>query len=271
MYCVIQKVATKKANPYGCYKELLADKTTMTIGSVTRIKYGYKYSRERFERPIKDAYRISIHQSYREGGKIKKKQWVICTMSYYTLLDSWPGDCIRKSVLETKLLEMGITEKELWELVYEKLDPIIAQVKAEFEKTEEYQAKMLQKKQMKAWLFRKTLFEKSHGVDAYEFCYDFFNNLMDFDYERELELAFEEKKRKEREQNEQKYSNYGGNHDHSQYRSYFAPSHSNYTDKEKIMLKKIYRQLSKAFHPDITQDDGEIMKLINKLKEGWGI
>jgi hypothetical protein len=83
MYCVIQKIVNKKPVQSGYSKELLVDWTTMTYQGKTETKYSYRYSDERFERPIKDAYKISIHKSYRENGKVKKKQWVICTMSYY--------------------------------------------------------------------------------------------------------------------------------------------------------------------------------------------
>lgn len=56
MFCVIQKVVKKKPNPYGACKELLVDSYTFSINGETKTKYTYKYSDERFERPIKDTY-----------------------------------------------------------------------------------------------------------------------------------------------------------------------------------------------------------------------
>ena len=39
------------------------------------------------------------------------------------------------------------------------------------------------------------------------------------------------------------------------------------------MLKKFYRSLSKTYHPDLNpnEDTTEAMKLLNKLKEQWGV
>ncbi|MCL6457883.1 MAG: hypothetical protein K6T85_07745 [Gorillibacterium sp.] len=271
MYCVIQKVVNKQPNPFGAYKELLANEITATYDSEIRTKYGYAYGNERFIRPIMDAYKISIHQSYREDGKVCKKQWTICTMGYYELLDSPPDDHIRTQQLKDKLKGMGISEKQLWEMVYAKLDPLVASVKEEFETTEEFQTEQKHKKQLKAWRMRKTLFEKSHGIDAYEFCYDFFNTSKNYQYENELRKAFEKKKEEQKQQEERKNSNYNDNHDYSKYSNYFTKPSSNYTDKEKVLLKKFYRCLARSFHPDISGDDGLAMTLINEFKEGWGI
>lgn len=41
--------------------------------------------------------------------------------------------------------------------------------------------------------------------------------------------------------------------------------------KEKLKLKKLYKTLAMTYHPDKSNDDGEMMKLINKLKDEWGI
>lgn len=115
MYCVIQELELKKENPYGEYKELISRETNWTINGVNGCTYGYTYSDERFKRPIKKAYKISIHHSYRENGKVKKKQWVICTMEYYSIVDY--GADIRgyftTSQWEDKLKSIGISEDEL--------------------------------------------------------------------------------------------------------------------------------------------------------------
>ena len=61
-----------------------------------------------------------------------------------------------------------------------------------------------------------------------------------------------------------------------QYRRYYSSGNttinqSNYTDKQKGYLKKIYRAAAAKLHPDIIKDDGEGMKFLNDLKEEWGI
>ena len=60
------------------------------------IHYAYRMTGGRFERPIRKAYKVSIHKSYREDGKVKKKQWVIGTMEYYNIATNcyWIGDCV---------------------------------------------------------------------------------------------------------------------------------------------------------------------------------
>lgn len=42
-------------------------------------------------------------------------------------------------------------------------------------------------------------------------------------------------------------------------------------EEEKIILKKFYRVLATAFHPDSPTGDAEMMRCVNQLKEMWGI
>ena len=76
-------------------------------------KYSYHYASERFERPIRKSYRISVHESYRENGKVKKKQTVICTIGYYEVVDwgDWPGDFVVGG-LASKADALGLEESE---------------------------------------------------------------------------------------------------------------------------------------------------------------
>jgi imidazoleglycerol phosphate synthase glutamine amidotransferase subunit HisH len=53
--------------------------------------------------------------------------------------------------------------------------------------------------------------------------------------------------------------------------SYFGTKRSNYSEEDKIKLKKMYKVLALQFHPDRSGDEGEMMKLVNRLKEDWGI
>lgn len=85
MYCVIQEIKLKKENTYGEYKELEAYYTSVKYG-VNCGYYGYEYTGGRFKRSIKKAYKISIHKSYRENGKVKKKQWSIGQLNIMKLL-----------------------------------------------------------------------------------------------------------------------------------------------------------------------------------------
>lgn len=279
LYCVIQKVKNKKQNPYGAHKELLVDNYSYSNnGGATKTKYTYKYSSERFERPKLDAYKISIHKSYRENGTVKKKQWVICTMGYYDLLDSWAGDHLLSSTLRTKLSEMCISEEELWEIIYQKLDPIIESVKKEFEQTEEYITKQQHDEILRKYRETKSEFEKKYGSDSYDYSYDIFGELRNAEYLKQLEQQYKaQQEYKERsyrayEQGNYKGSGYYGNN-YSNYNNsgYYGSNRSNYTEDEKKRLKKMIKVLSMKFHPDVEGGDEETMKLVNKLKEEWGV
>ena len=65
MYCIIQEIPTKKPNKGGYSKELKVEYMKMTIMSQDESHYYYT-TKGKFDRPIKKAYKISIHQSYRE-------------------------------------------------------------------------------------------------------------------------------------------------------------------------------------------------------------
>jgi hypothetical protein len=269
MYCVIQKVANKKLDPYGHHKELKVSSTSFGFaGEPLKTKYSYRYSDERFERPIKDAYKISIHESYRKDGKVQKKQWVICTMSYYELIDSWPGDFLTSTELKKKLERMEITEEELWEMVYQKLDPLIDEIKTEFESTEEYKTKAKHDEILRQYRAAKDEFEKEYGSDTYDYCYDIFGTIQNEEYLNQLKAQ----QKAQQEYQERSYQNSSQSNYNYNYQSSYSPlKKSNYTDEEKGMLKKIYRTASKQFHPDITNDDGSMMKFLTRLKEEWRI
>lgn len=67
MFCVIQEIITKRENPPGFSKRLeVTHYTTYAEDGTEQIKWGYVYSDECFERPVKKSYKVSVHQSYRD-------------------------------------------------------------------------------------------------------------------------------------------------------------------------------------------------------------
>lgn len=252
----------------GAAEKLEVDTFSFSIGdSKPNTKYTYK-GVGKFERPIKTAYRISIHKSYRKDGKVKKKQWVLCTIPYYSIIDwgTWIGDYITGG-LGKKLDEIGIAEDELCNMVYEKFDPIIAAVQAEFKQTEEYKVKQEHEKILETYREAKTEFEKRYGRDTYDYCYDVFGTLRNKEYLNQLKTEWDNKQQYESSY----YDNFKNNYGNYDFSGYFNSKCNNYTEDEKGRLKKIYRTLAAKYHPDICKDDGEMMKLVNKLKEEWGI
>ncbi|MDU4724849.1 hypothetical protein [Clostridium sp.] len=268
MYCVIQEVELKKENIYGEYKELEAYYTSWVIDGVEGGIYGYRYAGDRFKRPIKKAYKISIHKSYRENGKVKKKQWVICTMRYYAIAStcgSWIGDYCN---LDKKCEVIGITEDELCKLVYEKLDPLVEKIEKEYQQTEEYKTHEKHRKIIDKYLEDKSKFEKIYGSNSYDKCYDVFGTLRNSELLESIKRQYESTKEYQRSYYENFNSNYNS---YNSYGGYSNNKQSNHNEEDKDKYKKIYKTLAKAYHPDIVKDDGEMMKIVNQLKEEWGI
>lgn len=271
MFCVVQKIQKKKPDPYGTRKEVIVTETKFGFaGEEPKTSYGYTYSNERFERPVLYAYKISIHHSYRENGKVKKKQWVIRTVSYYDLIEYSLYDCADSSIRKVAK-EMDKEEDFLYDLIYEKLNPIIEKIEAEFQQTEEYKVKKEQEAILATHRTAEVAFEKEYGQGEYKYCYDVFGTLRNPAYLEELKVKKkvqeEYAKRSYEESFKRNYNNYSGNGSGS----YYTTSQSNYTDDEKKMLHEIYRMASKKFHPDACGDDGSKMKFLTQLKEQWGL
>ena len=268
MYCVIQEIELKKENTYGEYKELEAYYTSWAIDGVEGGTYSYRYTGDRFKRPIKKAYKISIHKSYRENGKVKKKQWVICTMSYYDIVSgcgSWIGDYCN---LNSKCESIGITEEELCELVYKKLDSLVEKLEKEYQQTEEYKTHEKHREIIDKYLSKKYDFENKYGKGSYDKCYDVFGTLRNKEMLDNIKRQYELVKEQERRYYENFKSNYNS---YNSYSSYQSNKVSTYNEEDKERFKKLYKTLAKAYHPDIAKDNGDMMKLVNKLKEEWGI
>ena len=270
MYCVIQEIETKKpikGNP----KEIISDEITFTIMGKTETTYGYHYSSELFVRPVRKAYRITIHESYRVDGKVIKKQIYICTIGYYDIVD-WGGYIMdymspdrKKKILES----LGMDVDSLCELVYAKLQPVIDRVKEEYVLTEEYKVTEEHRGIISEYQEAIRQFTEKYQVDRDEYrrCYDVFGVLRNKKYLEKIKREYGARKEHER-----------------QSRSYYENFHSNYTgnntysadvgsEENKAVLKQFYRELSKKFHPDVNPDvdTSKQMKVLNQLKNDWGV
>ena len=271
MFAVIQEVSVKVI-PKGEAKSIEVCETHWTDDGKDCCRYGYQYGNECFERPIKRAYRISVHQSYREQGKVKKKQTVICTINYYSVVDwgDWIGDYI-KGGLKSKADLLGLEEDALSDLVYTKWQPIVDQIWEEFKQTEEYRVRKKNRQIINEHNQRVEDFTDKYGVSRseYERCYDVFGKLRNPEYLKKIKADYKSKKEYEQESRryyEDFFHNYNGS-------GYCGNAVSNYSETDKTMLKKFYRTLSKAFHPDSNPDidTSEEMKMLNRLKGEWGV
>ncbi|MBB6622174.1 hypothetical protein H7E67_01905 [Clostridium gasigenes] len=268
MFCVIQEIEIKKANKYGACKEIEVYQYDWTMGDEPK-QWNYRYSKEKFERSIKKAYKISIHESYREGGIVKKKQWVICTMDYYSIAEhnTWIRDFKIGSQWDKLLNDINISEEKLCEIVYKKLDSLITKIQTEYEATEEFIVNENNKSIVKKYIQDKSDFKIKYSSNDYDECFDVFGTLRNEKHLKEIKSDYEAQQTYQRSYQENKHSNYNYN----SYSSYQEIKPSNYKEEDKEHLKNFYRLLAKSYHPDICKDEGEAMKLLNQLKEQWGI
>lgn len=267
MFCVIQKLQNKRPNVKGEHKELVVTETTFFTAS--GVIYGYSYAGGRFERPILDAYKISIHYSYREDGKVKKKQWSICTMSHYDLLFEHPSDFTNQQKLEQQLREMELDEDDLFDMIWSKLEPIYKEIRAAYEQTDEFKASQQHQAIIRAHIEAKIKFDDIYGKGEYCHCYDVFGVLRNPDYLKQLQdkkAANDDYTHRSQEQQHKQFNDY-----YNSGSSYYKTPSSNYTEDEQAILKEMYLMASKKFHPDISKDDGSKMKLLTGLKDKWGI
>lgn len=237
----------KSSNSIGCGKELCVTTTNWTMNGVPYTSYRYTYSEDRFERPIRTSYKVTLHgKSYRnEKGQVTKKQYHVTTIKYYDLV---------------------------WEEIAKKLDALQDKINAEFEQTEEYKVKETHDAILREYRVKKHDFAEKYEVqeNEYDRCYDIFGKLRNKEYFEKIKRDY--KARKEYEEQSRSYQR-----DYQSNYSYYSGSYGTgslnsglSTEKEKEYYKKFYRTLATKYHPDVS-GDGEAMKFLNKLKESWGI
>lgn len=278
MFCVIQEVGVKTVSA-GNPKEIEVYESRWMADGQECCSYEYRYGTERFERPVRKSYRISVHESYRQDGKVKKRQTVICTVGYYDVVDfgDWPGEYV-KGGLSLKADALGLSESELSDMIYEKWQPIVDSIWDEFKQTEEYKVRQENQRIINEHNERVNVFVDKYGVGRNEYnrCYDVFGKLRNPGCLKKIKADYEVRKEYERKSQEQRrsyYEKFFGNHGGYGGGSYCGSSDSNYNESDKDMLKKFYRTLSKVFHPDSNpdKDTSEEMKMLNRLKNDWGI
>lgn len=132
MYCVIQEVRRKRPDTLGEPQEIIAYPMDMSVNGVPQVPiWRWKYSSERYDRPRLDAYKLSLHQSYRENGAVRKRQYSVCTMSYYDVVEYSLYDCADRSITDTAA-KLGVDSAELYEIIERKLEPLRERLEAGF-------------------------------------------------------------------------------------------------------------------------------------------
>lgn len=271
MFCCIQKVMRKKPAGAGDYKEYEVSSMKITFqDGRSKTIYSYYPTCEsgRFERPHREAYKITVHESRRENGKVVKKQCVIATIGYYSFADGFALYDYIDSGIQRAAAVFNVDYETLYNLVESKIKPLADGIVKEFHKTKEYKARRQREKLEKSHRKAKKRFGEMYGVDPdeYDACYDIFGVLREEDYLNEIIRQYE---RRQAYRSYQQYSrDYGGSSG-----GYSAAAASNHTEAEKIILRQFYKTLAKAYHPDLNpgKSTTEAMALLNRLKENWGL
>lgn len=247
MFCVVQTIQREKPNQHGDYREYEVSSMTMQFqDGRTKTHYSYypRYEAGRFDRPHRESYKISIHESRREGGKVVKKQCAIGTIGYYELVEWGLYDYIDRGINHAVEV-FGVDYETLYRMVETKMQPIMDKVKREFHRSEEYKARRQREKLEKAHQKAKKQFGERYGVDPdeYDYCFNIFGELMDREYLDRIIHQYEAA-RSYRENQRSTYREYS-------YSSYSVPPSSTYSYDDRAILKKFYKELSKIYHPDL--------------------
>lgn len=265
MFCYIQEIKLKGDTLKGEPKYI--EPTENIING--RTIYGYKMSEERFIRDKNISYKITLQNSYRENGKVKKNQWHICNMSYYDIYEFSIYDFAGIKI-KNLASELGVTEEYIYNLIYKKLDPLYEKIKEEYEQTEEYKTSEKLIEIRVKYMEAKRKFDNKYGHNTYEQCYDIFRNLKNEERLNELKKEYKRTQDYQRSYYENSRSNYN-NYNNS---SYHENNKSNYSENDKKILKKIYKKLAMEFHPDRNNNSEEsqrAMQIINNLKDEWEV
>jgi len=178
VFAVIQELPLKRADAYGAHKEMVVDTNPFNRRGFPQ--YGYFETGERFERPIKKAYKISIHESKRINGVVTKKQFVVTTVNYYAFATDWflLGEYTDKinSIAE----QLNVNAADIYDILDKKITPLQQSIRAEFIKTEEYRVTEERKTIIDEYKKQKAAFAEKYGCPEaeYDFCFTVFGNLM---------------------------------------------------------------------------------------------
>ena len=172
------------------------------MNGIPYTSYGYTYSDEKFERPIKTAYKVTLHdKSYRnDKGKVRKNQYHVTTIRYYDLVDNYWGDCLLHSRIDDIADEMDIDSETIWAEIESRLDALEDKVKAEFAQTEEYKAKKAHDAVLDEYRTKKAEFAEKYEVqeNEYDRCYDIFGVLRNSEYLEKIKREFTARKEYEK-------------------------------------------------------------------------
>lgn len=243
----------------------------------TTIRYGWRYSEERFERE-NYSYKIVVKESFRQDGRVKQKQVVMGTFHWFDFIDHYVyGD----EYFDEKLVDMFPDRQEDIDAIYNEIDRKIDVIEREesdkWHHSKEFKVHNKHLNMIQKYELEKKTFDMLYGEDYFEQIYDVHLKVMNQDLYKQLSKiraekikADKEKQEYERRSREEQQKQWDDFYKKYSSGSYSIGSSSNYTDKEKEYLKKFYRVLATKFHPDVIGDN-EPMQFLNKLKGQGGV
>ena len=233
MYCVIQKLKVKSPFTISFIKDI----NVVTHDNEEVTTYGYETVEEELKSYTR--YKISLHESYREDGVIKKRQYYIITedalaLAYYGYYSI--EDCITEEKLEYIMEQTGKTKMEIEEIFRSKVEPLTNKMQQCLEQKELYKVHCKHLETLNYYRMKKCDFEKVYGVDTYDQCYNVYGDLMNskrLEYMKQIKKTKEEYERSYREKQNSNYWD--------KFNSYFNKSNSNYTEQETKLLKEAFK------------------------------
>lgn len=280
MYCVIQKLKVKSPSTISFIKDI----HVVTHDNEEVTTYGYETVEEELKSYTR--YKISLHESYREDGVIKKRQYYIITedaldLAYYGYYPI--EDYISEEKLQYIMEQTGKTNEEIEEIFRSKIEPLTNKTQQCLEQKELYKAHRKNLETLSYYRMKKCDFEKVYGIGTYDQCYNVFGTLMNYDRLQELKSIKREREEQERSYQDYKNSNYYENWWNNFNKKYFDENgnfkssgssyqnglSSSYTEQEMKLLKEAFKLLAKKYHPDKNpdKDTTEMMAAINNLKD----
>ena len=268
MFCAIRKFKNKKSLKGSSKRiEVYTSKYERDL-----TKYCFTFSHDKFDRPPRDSYQISIQHSYRDDGKVQKKQWKVATINYYDFIENYTSwkDFITQDELNELLFELDMTLTQLERMINVKLHPLLNEIITDWEQTEEYNVTREINRILEKHYLAKKSFEEKWGTSTYDYIFDVFGKLRNKNYLDWIQQEAQGKdKSYSKSSNKNKYND--ENRSNSQHdRSTKKTNSFRYSEEEKKWLKKFYRSLAKEFHPDVNGNT-DAMVLINKLKKDWDL
>lgn len=158
----------EKPDAFGEHRAIIAYQTPWRTDESKPYTWSWEYSDERFDRPHLEAYKISLHHSFREGGKVRKRQYSVCTLSWYDIVEYSLYDCADERICKVAE-KLDLDAGKVYKIIEAKLEPLYERLSAEFRQTPEYAARDKHERIRAAYYEAQSKCCAKYGVDNDDF------------------------------------------------------------------------------------------------------